>query len=161
MTVLNVNEVWVIASMVAVKTWRSSLQPKCGLVELGDGGVLRLHEVEESKKRSAKVEDKTQPSKKRTKYSQTCQCSGSYTKKPATCGFHRDCRMRLGTQCLINTHTKPSKGNKCTGNSKQDPIDADTQDTSIPQFNFNVSLDEVWQKGFLMTLLLQNRMGVQ
>lgn len=31
-------------------------------------------------------------------------------------------------------------------NSKQDPNDADTQDTSIPQFNFNVSLDEVWQK---------------
>ena len=119
---------------------------KCGLVELGDDGVLRLHEVTESKKRSAEVEDKKQPNKKRKKHSQTCQCSDSCTKKPATCGFHRDCCLRLGRQCLINTHKKPSKGNKCMGNSKQDPIDADTQDTSIPQFNFNVSLDEVWQK---------------
>lgn len=31
---------------------------KCGLVELGDDGVLRLHEVTESKKRSAEVDYK-------------------------------------------------------------------------------------------------------
>lgn len=115
---------------------------KCGLVELGDDGVLRVQDVSEQ---NAKESNKEPQSKKRKKSSKKCLCSDSCTKRPALCGFHRDCCIRLDRHCSVATHCHSGKQNSASGKSKQDAIDANSQEATTPQFDFTVTLDDVWQ----------------
>lgn len=118
---------------------------KCGLVNFGDDGSLRLERngnVENTKK----AESQEPAKKKKKKSKKTCQCSDSCSMNPGKCGFHKTCCIRLNRQCTVVSHRQSNTKSKVNdGNSNCSPIVVDDHNNCEPKFDFTASLDDVWQ----------------
>ena len=125
---------------------------KCGLVDVGDNGMLRLEKT--LLPDQPNHDDGEPPLKKRKVNKKTCQCSDSCLMNPGKCGFHRKCCIRLKRKCNVASHKGTLVDKSDAGKSKNHPITVDNKVSDEPHFNFTASLENVWQQKFLVQLLL-------
>lgn len=117
---------------------------KCGLVDVGDNGMLRLEKT--LLPDQPNLDDGEPPLKKRKVNKKTCRCSDSCLMNPGKCGFHRKCCIRLKRKCNVASHKGTLVDKSDAGKSKNHPITVDNKVSDEPHFNFTSSLEDVWQQ---------------